>query len=160
MHFIAYPSVWNWTFYVVKQCNGSDYMPIVLYWSCNWDTCRWVKSVLLALVSNVNYTQGKCDYARRECWSTTSTIGINAKYNVTEVHSTTYHRPRIQPQLQCQCNPASTLALHWCQDQMNHLSGLYSAGVEWDGTEWNGILQGWFEFTRGSPVFISGMIAT
>jgi len=25
--------------------------------------------------------------------------------------------------------------------------------------EWSGILQGWLEFTRGSPVFISGMIA-
>ena len=76
------------------------------------------------------------------------------------MHSTTYHHPQIQPQLHCQWSPASTLALHWCQDRMNHLSGLYSAGMEWDGIEWNGILQGWFEFTRGSPVFISGMVAT
>ena len=52
--------------------------------------------------------------------------------------SATYHHPQIQPQLHCQCSPASTLALHWCQDQMNHLSGLYSAGVKRDGMEWSG----------------------
>jgi len=62
----------------------------------------------------------------------------NSQQYLQLYRSTTYHHPQIQPQLHCQCSPASTLALHWYQDRMNHLSGLYSAGVEWDGMEWSG----------------------